>query len=274
MGNHTFRIGSTFKFEAWNSQLLRQQFRFRWRHCCVCVSGKKKVCNRVSPRKQRALGCVYGKNLWFVPWLYTTILGGYFFRTFAKALHWSKKTHLWETKRKKKQGLGSVWKKHMSGTPGDWRILWLSINAMIANDWYCRNRQIYNVHVGPQQPMEKMKVLGPQFMGELTQKNEGFGFPWYIIYNVHVCLFNRSSDLQTKKQLKNHAKFVSESKRNQNPDAPCMDVPALGENWWHSSEHVYHEPLQNHEKPRVLAHRFRHLERKTQVIYHRKPPNM
>ena len=174
----------------------------------------------------------------------------------------------------KKTGLASAWKKHMSGTPGDWRIWWLSINAMIANDWYCRNMQIYNVHVGPQQPMEKMKVLGPQYMGELTQKNEGFGFPWYIIYNVHVCLFNRSSDLQTKKQLKSHAKFVSESKRNQNPDAPCMDVPALGEKWWYSSEHVYHEPPQNHEKPRVLAHRFRHLKRKTQVIYHRKPPNM
>ena len=32
---------------------------------------------------------------------------------------------------------------------------------------------------GPQQPMEKWKVLHPQHMGEITPKNEGnVGFPW------------------------------------------------------------------------------------------------
>ena len=30
---------------------------------------------------------------------------------------------------------------------------------------------------GPQKPMDKWKVLGPQYMGNIPQ-NEGFGFPW------------------------------------------------------------------------------------------------
>ena len=30
---------------------------------------------------------------------------------------------------------------------------------------------------GPENPW-KMKVLGPQYMGETTPKNEGYGFPW------------------------------------------------------------------------------------------------
>ncbi len=35
--------------------------------------------------------------------------------------------------------------------------------------------------IGPQNP-SKMKVLSPKDMGEITSKNEGCGFPWYIIW--------------------------------------------------------------------------------------------
>ena len=45
----------------------------------------------------------------------------------------------------------------------------------------------------------KMKVLGPQYIGEITPKNEGFGFPWYLysgnprfptfydLFFIHIC---------------------------------------------------------------------------------------
>ena len=37
----------------------------------------------------------------------------------------------------------------------------------------------------------KMKVLNPQYMGEITPKNEGCGFPWKIVSQAFKTLWNR-----------------------------------------------------------------------------------
>ena len=38
--------------------------------------------------------------------------------------------------------------------------------------------------LGPQQPMEKFSGVTPQNMGEITLKNEGYGFPWCWDVNI------------------------------------------------------------------------------------------